>query len=150
MNRFDFLVQDRDFRLRALVEVKARRGSDPEWAAKLRRNILAHGHVPDAEFFLIVTADRVYIWRGQGNEDRVPPTYVLDSKLLFRPYLERAQLDLSKVSPEAFELLVAAWLSDVIHAEQLGGEALGGQSLLVEIGLLPALRGGQVSSQVAA
>lgn len=151
MNRFDFLVQDSAFRLSAIVEVKARRGTDADWAAQLRRNILAHGNVPDAEFFLIVTTDRVYLWKGVGTEPRLaPPTHVLDAEPLFRPYLERAQIDLSRLSPEAFELLVASWLNDVIHAEQIGGGALGGQSVLMETGLLPALRGGQVASQVAA
>ena len=57
----DLTLYDRDGRLIAVAEVKNKQGTSREWAAKLRRNILAHGRHYNADFFLLVTPDRLYI-----------------------------------------------------------------------------------------
>lgn len=52
---------DRDNQLVLLVEVKSKLGAPPEWAARLRRHLLAHGTCPNAQYFPMVFPDRFYL-----------------------------------------------------------------------------------------
>ena len=47
----DLALYDHDGRLTAVAEVKNKQGTSREWAAKLRRNLLAHGGHYKADFF---------------------------------------------------------------------------------------------------
>ena len=49
--RADLALYDPGGRLVALAEVKNKRGTSREWAAKTGRNLLAHGGFSDADFF---------------------------------------------------------------------------------------------------
>ena len=51
-NQADIAVSAPDERVQLVVEVKNVRGASPEWAAQLRRNLLVHGLVPNAPFFV--------------------------------------------------------------------------------------------------
>ncbi len=59
--RWDLAVYDSQHQLVLVVEVKSIAGASPEWAARLRRNILAHGTFPNAPFFLVALPDRFYL-----------------------------------------------------------------------------------------
>jgi hypothetical protein len=58
---WDLSVDNRDGQLALVVEVKRKTNASPEWAAKLRRNILAHGTFPKAPYFLMVFPDKFYL-----------------------------------------------------------------------------------------
>ncbi len=89
--RADLALYDRDGQLTVAVEVKNKLGTSAEWAAKLRRNLLAHGGFYGGSFFLLVTPDRVYLWKGAGAEpDLSPPPYEIDATPLFASYFTRA------------------------------------------------------------
>jgi hypothetical protein len=62
----DLSLYDRDGRLIAIAEVKNKRGTSPEWAAKFRRNLLVHSRYAQADFFLLATPDRLYVWKNAG------------------------------------------------------------------------------------
>ena len=51
----DFVAYDDHGQAVLLVEVKSRRDTSEGWAARFRRNMLAHGTLPAASFFLIVS-----------------------------------------------------------------------------------------------
>jgi hypothetical protein len=51
----DFVACDRDSRVVLLAEAKSRGGASERWAARLRRNMLSHGILPWAKYFLIAT-----------------------------------------------------------------------------------------------
>jgi hypothetical protein len=117
--RPDFVLYDRHGRLAAIVEVKAKRGTSNSWAAEFRRNLLAHEAFRQAPYFLLVTPEKLYLWRESSRisgaeSSPVPPDYELDAKSLFRRYLERAGLKPEDVSGQAFELIVMSWLGDLI------------------------------------
>jgi hypothetical protein len=101
----DFALYDRNGRLIAVAQVKNKSGTSREWAAKLRRNILAHGGFHSADFFLLLTPDKLYVWKGAGAELAVVlPAIEVDAQPIFKPYFERAGVNPADVSGRAFEL----------------------------------------------
>ena len=142
---FDLALYDRSDRLAAIAEIKNRLGTSHEWAARTRRNILAHGGAWDADFFLLVTPDRLYLWKEAGTESaEVPPTYVADTESEFEPYFKRAGVEPRSVSGAAFEMLVGAWLGDVIRSEGAAEESADNRSWLVRSGLRAAVKDGHI------
>jgi len=63
----DFVAYDREGRVVLLAEAKNRRGTSEQWAAGLRRNMLAHGVLPRTEYFLIVTPERMEAVWGERS-----------------------------------------------------------------------------------
>lgn len=116
MVQADLSLYDADGHLAAIAEVKNRVGTSGQWAAKTRRNLLAHGLGRAPGFFLLVTRDRLYMWKGAGDEPiEVPPTYEEDVSKTLAPYFSGAGLAANQISGAAFELVVAAWLADLTH-----------------------------------
>ena len=149
--RPDFVLYDRHGRLAAIVEVKAKRGTSSRWAAEFRRNLLAHDAFQQAPFFLLITPDKVYLWKetsrpGGAGSSPIPPDYELDAKSLFRRYLERAGLNPEDVSGQAFELIVMSWLGDLI----LQLPDVTQQPELEDSGLPQAAKDGRVAYPAAA
>lgn len=115
----DFVAYDREGKVVLLAEVKSRRGTSESWAARLRRNMLAHGVLPWAKYFLIATPERMYLWKqDRPNSAEVPPEFTIDAGKLFQPYFQRLQQEPSKIGPEAFELLVLTWLTDITRSDE--------------------------------
>jgi hypothetical protein len=148
----DFFLYDRIGRLAAVVEVSAKRGTTSEWAAEFRRNILAHFETfRGAALFLLVTPDRLYLWKDAPTEledesPPVPPDYEVDGRLLFSRYLEQTRMKLEEISRPAFELVVMSWLGDLIRQtpDALGLYGLEGS------GLSEAAKNGRIVDPVAA
>jgi hypothetical protein len=113
----DFVAYDREGRVVLLAEAKSRRGTSEDWAARLRRNMLSHGVLPWSKYFLIATPERMYLWKQEGpNPAEVPPEFTIDAAKVLQPYFQNLHQDPSKIGPEAFELLVLTWLTDVAQA----------------------------------
>ena len=141
----DLALYDRSGRLTAIAEVKNKLGTSREWAARTRRNLIAHDRAYSADFFLLVTPDRLYVWKGAGIEPiQDPPTYEADTRPGLAPYFESAGVDPRYVSGHAFELLVGAWLSDLIRSAETAGESSNDQDWLAKSGLRTAVKGGHV------
>ena len=144
----DLALYDRSGRLAAVAEVKNKRETSREWAAQTRRNILAHGGAYNADFFLLVTPKRLYMWKDASADPfPVPPSYEADTQSDFAPYFESAGVDPDRISGHAFELLVAAWLSDVIRAEETTKGPGTSQSWLVKSGFHTAVKDGRIEYQ---
>ena len=110
----DFVAYGRDGRIVLLAEAKARRGTSKDWAARLRRNMLSHGLLPSSKFFLIATPERMYVWKHEPpDQTETTPEFTIDASKLFQPYFQRLNQDPAKIAPEAFELLVLTWLTDI-------------------------------------
>ena len=140
----DLALYDRSGRLTAIAESKNKTGTSTEWAAQTRRNMLAHGRSYRADFFLLVTPDRLYVWKDVGTEPvQTPPTYEADTLSGFGAYLESSGLDARHLSNGAFELLVSAWLGDVIRTEETAGEH-DDHDWLAKSGFRSALEGGRI------
>ena len=113
----DFIAYGADGTVVLLAEAKSRRGTSELWAAKLRRNMLAHGVLPKSQYFLIATPERIYGWRQENlPSSEVPPQFTVDGDKALAPYFAKFHLDPTNISPHVFELLVLTWLTDVARS----------------------------------
>lgn len=138
----DFMLYTKSNELLLAVEVKAIRNQNEHWAVKLRRNLLAHGAVPESTFFLLVLPEHIYLWKDAPAE--APPTFVSDTKSVLKPYLSKFIEDATHLSESSLELAVRSWLNDVSdparHETAIGDE----NKLLEESGLAARMRHGAV------
>ena len=135
-----------------IVDIRARLHTSPQWAAELRRNLLEREEFRrPTQFFMIATPDRLYLWKGPKTEAEVLlPDFVVDSRPLFLPYLQRSGLNPDRLSPPVFELVVISWLSDLVYVPQKS-ESLGTeQPWLTDSGFLEAAKNGSLSYGLAA
>jgi hypothetical protein len=79
----------------------------------------------------------------------VHPAFEVDAQPIFKPYFGRAGVNPADVSGRAFELVVAAWLGDLIRLAEQPENLSNGQHWLVETGLLDAVRNGRIEYEVA-
>jgi thioester reductase-like protein len=115
----DFVAYDREGRVVLLAEAKSRRGTSEDWAARLRRNMLSHGILPWARYFLIATPERMYLWRQEpSNAAEAPPEFTIDAAKVFQPYFQKLHQEPSKIGPEEFDLLVLMWLTDIARSAE--------------------------------
>ena len=131
-----------------LVEAKVKRGASEEWAARLRRNMYAHGELPRVPYFLVGLPDRFFLWGDVPNPTAlVGPDYVIDPTPLLGPYFNRAGTSGEIVTEWGLELAMSAWLEKLVTGQT---EATGTDDgeWLRESGLLDAIHGGRVATQV--
>lgn len=149
--RADLALYDRNGQLTALAEIKKKPETSREWAAQLRRNMLAHGGLRSVPYFLLITPDRLYIWKDAGDEPvPVEPTYVVSTPSLLQPYFDRTDVAPGTVSGPAFELIVGAWLADLLRLEELPIQDEEDQGWLLESGLFDAVKQGRIEYDAAA
>ena len=149
----DLVLYGRDGRLAVIVDIRNKRGTSAEWAARLRENLVAYDAVPAADFFLVATPDRMYLWKGGRNPLEpafLPPAYVVDARKTLAPYFERAELDPEKISGPAFEMLVVSWLGDLIRSRDLPGDSAREQGWLKDSSFLDVIRNGRIDFPAAA
>lgn len=144
----DFIAYDADGTVVLLAEAKSRLGTSEMWAAKLRRNMLAHGVLPRAKYFLIATPERMYGWKQEsGNE--APPQFTIDARQALGPYFAKLNQDPANVSPRAFELLVLTWLTDISRSAEYRADIDPSLRSLSDSGLLSSLRQAQIEMNPA-
>ncbi|MDM8563850.1 hypothetical protein QUF54_10905 [Candidatus Marithioploca araucensis] len=109
----DFVVYDRHSQIVLIAELKRKTGVSAEWAAKWRRNILSHGDMPAAKFFLIALLVRFYLWKDAGNTpDSGTPTFEIDTQPILKPYLEESVISMKDISHQCFELGAVAFITN--------------------------------------
>ena len=128
-----------------IFEVKAKHHTTPQWAAEFRRNLLRREEFRPTQYFAIVTPDQLYLWREPKPEtDVVLPDFVVDSRPLFLPYLQKTSVDLDRISRFTFEMLVISWLSDLVYVRRETESLEPGQAWLMDSGFLDATRNGRL------
>ena len=130
-----------------LAEVKNTYRTSDQWAARFRRNLLAHGTLPKTRFFLIATPEHMYFWR---QEDPAPeeegPHFTMDAAHELKPYFERFKQTPEKTGGQALELILFSWLLDLAQSGQVRAELDPSLRWLSESGLLEALRNARIES----
>lgn len=136
----DFVAYNTEGAIVLLAEAKTRHGTSEAWAAKLRRNMLAHGSLPRAKYFLIITPERMYGWNQENlTIDEVSPEFVVDARRVLASYFAKFGQDPASIGPIAFDLLVREWLTDAARSpDYLGADS--SVDSLVSSGLLSSLR----------
>lgn len=146
-DRWDLTAYNQDNQRVLVVEVKSKLEATPQWAAQLRRNILAHGTFPNAPYFLMVFPDRFYLWKNtESNHALIEPTYVIDARPILQPYFQQAGVIADHVSGQSLELIVELWLSEVMQKTRDEFDA--SQQWLLDSGLYDAVVGGSVDHEV--
>lgn len=148
---WDLSVDNRNGQLTLVVEVKSKINASPEWAARLRRNIIAHGTFPKAPYFLMVFPDKFYLWAdAEVYLDHKEPDYTIDARPILQPYFEKAGVAADQISGQSLELIVASWLGEIIHSEKSPEDVDECQRWLVDSGLYAALAGGKFEHEAVA
>ena len=141
----DLVAYNADGQITLIVEAKSLTDTSRSWATRTRRNMLAHGVLPNSRFLLLALPDRLYLWKDEGNSpEMVEPTYEIDATPFFQPYYEKAQISPDHLSSQSFELIVASWLNELIQSgipENVPEEQ---KKLLRDSGLPEAIKGGSV------
>jgi hypothetical protein len=138
----DFVAYDDRGQAVLLVEVKSSHGHQTSdlWAARFRRNMLAHGTLPRARFFLIATPERMYFWRQEDiSPTEEPPQFTMDATKELKPYFEKFGQTPEKTGGQALELIVFSWLNDIAESGQSRVKQDVSLQWLSESGLLDAL-----------
>jgi hypothetical protein len=144
----DITAFDRNGQTVLMVEAKAVTGTSREWASLYRRNLAANGLLPKVPFFLIATPDHFYLWKNAPEAGvAVEPDHEINAAELLDSYYRRSHIEPESVQPEAFQLIVAAWLADVQRENAANGALNPGYRWMEDSGLLVALRGGRVVLQ---
>lgn len=144
--RADIIVYDRSEHPVLVVEVKRKLGATPEWAADLRRNMLAHRRLPDARFFLVVVPDRMFLW-GPSCAPSSSPIVDVPAESALAPYFRTSGIRPATATEWGLEQVTSTWLRDLTTGQTLGDEPAA--SWLDTSGLRRALRGGSVRNEVA-
>jgi hypothetical protein len=148
---WNLAVDNRNGQLALVVEVKRKINVSSAWAAELRCNLLRHGTFPKIPYFLMVFLDKFYLWsNAEACQEQSEPTYTIDASSILQPYLERAGVTSDQISGASLELIVASWLGEIIHSDQLPEDINASQQWLIDSGLYAALVGGKFEQGLAA
>jgi hypothetical protein len=91
--------------------------------------------------------DRFYLWKNTGsNHELLEPTYIIDEHPILQPYFEQSGVTAEEVSGQSLELIVASWLSEVMHKTPDEVEVT--QQWLIDSGLHDAVAGGSLDREV--
>lgn len=147
----DILAFDKSGQLVLIVEAKNKRGTSAEWAKRMRRNMLARDLRPKAPFCLLALPDRFYLWKNAGGAPEVTePTLQIDPTPFLQPYYEKSGALPGELTGDSFELIVAAWLNEVLRADNPPDLKGKNQEWLLESGLFDSLAGGRLELEAAA
>jgi hypothetical protein len=146
----DVIAYDQSGRVILLAETKSRVGTSAEWAARFRRNMLSHGTLPKALYFLIATPERLYFWKQDhpGISDE-PPAFTIDAKKEFQPYFDKLEKTSRVVSEQALEILVLSWLTDIAQTGAARSRNDPSMRWLSESGLIDSLEKARIETNPA-
>lgn len=144
----DIAVYSADHKLLMVVEIKGTPKSDESWAAKLRRNLVVHGAVPVAPYFLLVVPDHLYLWENEDSSEAVPPSYSADTRTVLQKYLPKwKSVKREPVSERGLELAVQSWLSELTAADCNAPVNEAANAWLQGSGLTERIRTGEVRAE---
>lgn len=147
----DLAAYNQHDELALVVEVKKKFNASTEWATRLRRNISAHGYLPPVKFFLLALPDRFYLWKnGDASHAVDEPDYEVDPRSILEPYFRQLGLTPEEISGQSFELLIASWLNEIMHSDEIPATLDEYKAWLVESGLYDELVGGRLAHEVFA
>jgi hypothetical protein len=146
----DVIAYDEAGSVVLLAEAKSRFGTSAEWAARFRRNLLSHGTLPKALFFLIATPERLYFWKQDhsSTSDELPE-FTIDAAREFKPYFDKLEKTSPAVSEQALEMLVLSWLTDIARTGDERSRNDSSMRWLSESGLIDSLEKARIEMNPA-
>lgn len=144
----DIVVYAPDSSPQLVVEVKNRSGASADWAARMLRNLLVHGMILDAPYYMLALPDVFYLWKNVAREGG-EPDFEIDATEALASYVDEQSFSPDAISEYGLELLVSSWLTDLV--EPKSREEISPRLFwLFDSGLYDAIKGGRVATEVAA
>ena len=144
----DLAAYDMDGQLALVVETKSRLHTSADCAARMRRNLFSHGIVPKSEYFMLAMPDNLYLWHdNMAGNGIAEPDYIINAKPLFKRYLNVAIEDAIALSDESLEILVGSWIRELIARGLPDDLPEPQRGMLLESGLVDAIKGGRVAQE---
>lgn len=139
----DLLLYDAEDELVATVETSPLTGETAEWAADLRARRMRRA-LPATRFYLIVTPDRIFLWKDVlPIAEAIPPTRVIDARPVLDPYYRLMRTAPDRQDQEGFKDLVRFWIADLAGRRRLMPSD-SERGWAEETGFLTAINGGMV------
>ncbi len=134
----DIVIRNSEGNTVAVVELKNRENLTKDVAMDLRRNLIAHGLVPIAPYFLILSQDSGFLWKDVGLAALdAPPTQEFSMRPVLQRYLPQMDSK-NRLGESTLELLVLQWLNEIaVNGQQRPEEP---ERLLASSGFLDSLR----------
>lgn len=150
MSQFaDFVGYSQDGQILFIAEVKSRVSTSKTWAARFRRNLLAHGFLPKVPFFLLVLPDKFYIWKDiTNNPEEIEPTYEINALPLLRSYYDKSGTTPETITEQSLELLLTSWFNDIVQIGISNDIPQEERDIIIKSGIIEALKGGHIGYQV--
>jgi hypothetical protein len=145
----DIAVYSPDGLLQLVVEAKSQQQTSRDWAARFRRNLLAHQAIPPAKYFLLAMPDHLYLWKNGVNLAEAPPDYEIPTWEVLGGYLGARNEPPRRVWEESLQLALASWLNDVASSKRELRPESEADRLLVDSGLYEAIKSGAVHVESA-
>lgn len=146
-SRADFVVESPDCGIRLVVEAKNTAAPTPEWLARYLHNLFTRGVIPRSDYVLLALRDHLYLWRRPDPDVQRPPDFEGETAAILAPYLRMIPNRLETMTESGFELLVYAWLADLVAGTEPEPEVA---SWLEGSGLPGSIRNGTITAQMAA
>ena len=147
-NAIDLAAYDKHGQLALVVETKSRLHTSPDWATRMRKNLLAHGIVPKSEYFMLAMPDNLYLWRKSQVDDEITgPDFIIDARPLFKKYLDVAAAGTATLSDQSLEILVGSWIRDLMARGIPDDLPEPQRGMLLSSGLIEAIKGGHVAQE---
>lgn len=143
----DIAVYSPDGHLQLVVEVKRIAGKSSEWAAQMRRNLIAHRLLPRCPFFLLASMDHFYLWKDSTIPDIIPADYQADASEILERYLKASDIRRRTASGYSLEMAIASWLNEVVSSRPPTKPEREQFPLLYESGLYDSIWGGSVVTE---
>jgi|688.fasta_scaffold49502_3 hypothetical protein len=142
---WDLLAYDKKGQLVLSVDVRRTPTASPEWAAELRKNVLARGDYPVTPYFLIALPDKFFLWKnGNVAAPDSEPNYTIDAAPIIEPYLKGINYTANDLAGNTLEFIISAWLGSLIYHGRPREEVKEKARWVVESGLFDAIDGGSL------
>ncbi|MEA2574393.1 MAG: hypothetical protein QOH93_1691 [Chloroflexia bacterium] len=143
----DIVIRNSDGNAVAVVEVKNRANLSRDVAIDLRRNLLTHGLISAAPYFLILSQECGFLWKDIGSAALdAPPTQEFSMRPVMQRYLPQVDTE-ERLSGSVLELLVLQWLNEIAANGQHSPEDP--ERLLATSGFLDSLRDATILVEVS-
>jgi len=147
-SRYDIAAFSQDDELVLVGEVKAIKDADESAAVFFRRNLLSHGMLPDAPYFLLAYKTAIYLWKPHAPAD-APPNYRAAAKPMLKQFFGDAVDPSTEIGPESLELAIKVWLSNSTRSQSKLEPKNDADRMLIDSGLSEKLMGGEVRREVS-
>jgi hypothetical protein len=144
----DIAVFSKDKRPVLTVEVKDTSAyTTPESAAGVRRNLIMHGLLPKASFFMLATPVQLHLWPvSAGPEAR--PAFTAAARSVLDHYASHRPDGSTRRGGGALEIVIFSWLSNIVSGIRSPSADSDADRMLLESGVYKQIQGGTADFEV--